>query len=122
MTEKKIQENNENPSTLRALMRLSCFVLSFGSSNYCQMFEGGYFATDFHGSKLIVQEDVEPFAWYCLTLNIQKLADETAVVKNIQQGDLCQFLSPNFPFLKVFQIGLDLDGLIGKGSKGQDMF
>ena len=58
---------------------------------------------------------------YCLTLNIQKLADETAVVRNIQQGDLCQFLRPNFPLLKVFQIGLDSDGLMRKGSKGQDM-
>ena len=58
---------------------------------------------------------------YCLTLNIQKLADETAVVKNIQQGDFCQFLWPNFPFLKVLQIGLDSDALMRKGSKGQDM-
>ena len=61
---------------------------------------------------------------YCLTLNIQKLADETAVVRNIQQGDLCQFcqfLWLNFPLLKVFQLGLDSDRLIGKGSKGQDM-
>ena len=58
---------------------------------------------------------------YCLTLNIQKLADETAVVKNIQRGDLRQFLWPNFPFLKVLQIGLDSDGLMRKGSKGQDM-
>ena len=105
-------------------MRFSCFVLSFDhvvSSDYCQKFEEGYHATDFHGSKLIVQEDAEPYAWFCLTLNIQKLADETAVVKNIQRGDLCQFLRPNFPFLKVLQIGLDSDGLMRKGSKGQDM-
>ena len=57
----------------RALMRLSCFVLSFDhvvSSDHCQKFEEGYHATDFHGSKLIVQEDVEPYAWYCQAKNL----------------------------------------------------
>ena len=63
----------------------SCHIVS---SNYFQKFEEGYYATDFHGSNLIIPEDNDPYAWYCLTLNIRELDDATAVVKNIQQGDI----------------------------------
>ena len=103
--------------TLQALIGFSIFFIfeekkhyagHVVSSSYFQKFEQGYHATDFHGINLIVQEDVDPYAWYCLTLNIQKLADETAVVKNIQQGlllPLCQFLSDQtFHFCRCFKL------------------
>ena len=87
--------------TLQALIGFSIFFIfeekkhyagHVVSSSYFQKFEQGYHATDFHGINLIVQEDDDPYAWYCLTLNIQKLADETAVVKNIQQGNKIQLI------------------------------
>ena len=74
-----------------------------------QKFEEGYYATDFHGSSLIIPEDVDPYAWYCLTLNIRELDDATAVENNIQQGDiLMQFLSN---FSVHFCRGFNLDDL-----------
>ena len=72
------------------------------SSNCFQKFEDGYYATDFHGSNLIIPEDVDPYAWYCLTLNIRELADATAVVNNIQHSTWMTWLGFGRTYKKGF--------------------